>query len=65
MNQKCLESERKCVIFSFMVVVLIMIIVTLHCYYDVLTLPVWVQFSNGSTNEKTSSKLYFSIISEF
>lgn len=32
------------------VVVLIMIPVTLHCYYNALTLHVWVQFSNEENN---------------
>lgn len=52
-NLKCLEreneSESKCArgdLFFVVAVVLIMIPVTLHCYYNALTLHVWVQFSN-------------------
>lgn len=36
--------------FFVVVVVLIMIPVTLHCYYNALTLHVWVQFSNEENN---------------
>lgn len=50
------ESESKCVrsdsffILFLVAVVLILTPVTLHCYYNALTLHVWVQFSNKEDN---------------
>lgn len=49
------ESESKCTCgdvfyFLFFVVVVLIIPVTLHCYYNVFKLRVWVQFINEENN---------------